>query len=60
MPITGIFKQLKKVGYQGVCSLEYEIDADDPLPGMQKSFAYMRGVMAGATPMPVSVTLTQT
>ncbi len=47
LPIPAIFKQLKKVGYQGVCSLEYEIDADDPLPGMQKSFAYMRGVMAG-------------
>lgn len=47
LPITGIFKELKKVKYQGVCSLEYEIDADDPLPGMMKSFAYMRGVMAG-------------
>jgi len=47
MPIPAIFKQLKKQGYQGVCSLEYEIDADDPLPGMMKSFAYMRGVLAG-------------
>ena len=27
--------------------LEYEINADNPLPGMQKSFAYMRGVLAG-------------
>jgi sugar phosphate isomerase/epimerase len=47
IPIPEIFKQLKKVGYQGVCSLEYEIFADDPMPGMQKSFAYMRGVLAG-------------
>lgn len=47
IPIPAIFKQLKKIGYQGVCSLEYEIDADDPMPGMQKSFAYMRGVLAG-------------
>jgi sugar phosphate isomerase/epimerase len=47
MPIVAIFKQLKKVSYPGVCSLEYEIDGDDPMPGMQKSFAYMRGVLAG-------------
>lgn len=47
MPIPAIFRQLIKQGYQGVCSLEYEIDADNPFPGMQKSFAYMRGVIAG-------------
>ena len=47
LPIAAIFRQLKKQGYQGVCSLEYEIDADDPMPGMQKSFSYMRGVLAG-------------
>jgi hypothetical protein len=28
-------------------NLEYEIDAKDPLPGMQRSFAYMRGVLSG-------------
>jgi hypothetical protein len=27
--------------------LEYEINADNPVPGMEKSFAYMRGVLAG-------------
>jgi sugar phosphate isomerase/epimerase len=47
LPIPAIFRQLKKQNYQGVCSLEYEINGDDPLPGMQKSFAYMRGVLAG-------------
>ena len=47
LPIPALFKQLIKIGYQGVCSLEYEIDADNPFPGMQKSFAYMRGVVAG-------------
>ncbi len=47
LPIVALFKQLKKQNYQGVCSLEYEIDGDDPVPGMQKSFAYMRGVLAG-------------
>jgi hypothetical protein len=33
--------------YQGHVNLEYEIDAADPLPGMQRSFAYMRGVLEG-------------
>ena len=47
LPIPALFRQLKKQGYTGVCSLEYEIDADDPIVGMQKSFAYMRGVLAG-------------
>ena len=47
IPIAAIFKQLKKVGYKGVCSLEYEIDAFDPTPGMVKSFAHMRGILAG-------------
>jgi sugar phosphate isomerase/epimerase len=47
LPIPGIFKALRKIGYSGTCSLEYEIDEDDPVPGMRRSFAYMRGVLAG-------------
>jgi sugar phosphate isomerase/epimerase len=47
LPIVGIFKQLHKMNYTGGVMLEYEIHADDPMLGMQKSFAYMRGVMAG-------------
>lgn len=47
MPIPSIFKELKRMNYQGGVMLEYEIEGDDPLPGMQKSFAYMRGVLAG-------------
>jgi sugar phosphate isomerase/epimerase len=47
MPITGIFKQLQKIGYQGSVNLEYEINGDNPLPGMKNSFSYMRGVLAG-------------
>jgi sugar phosphate isomerase/epimerase len=47
LPIVAIFKELKKMNYQGGVMLEYEVDGDDPLPGMQKSFAYMRGVLAG-------------
>lgn len=47
MPIPAIFRQLMAMNYPGYVNLEYEIDADDPLPGMQRSFAYMRGVLAG-------------
>jgi sugar phosphate isomerase/epimerase len=42
-----LFRALIKIGYSGHVGLEYEIDADDPLPGMLQSFAYMRGVLAG-------------
>lgn len=48
MPIPAIFRQLIAMKYPGCVNLEYEIDADDPLPGMQRSFAYMRGVLAGS------------
>ncbi len=47
MPVAEIFRQLVAMGYQGSVNLEYEIDADDPLPGMKQSFAYMRGVLSG-------------
>ena len=42
-----MFAFLTKAGYKGGVMLEYEINADAPLPGMIKSFAYMRGVLAG-------------
>jgi sugar phosphate isomerase/epimerase len=42
-----LFRALIKIGYQGHVGLEYEIDVDNPLPGMLQSFAYMRGVLAG-------------
>ena len=47
MPIRRIFEQLDKMKYPGYVNLEYEIDANNPLPGMKQSFAYMRGVLAG-------------
>jgi len=47
LPIVGIFQQLRKMRYTGGVMLEYEIHESDPLMGMQKSLAYMRGVMAG-------------
>jgi sugar phosphate isomerase/epimerase len=43
----GLFRALLQTGFTGHVGLEYEIDVDNPLPGMQQSFAYMRGVLAG-------------
>jgi sugar phosphate isomerase/epimerase len=47
MPTAEIFRQLEKMNYPGYVNLEYEIEPDNPMPGMQQSFAYMRGVIAG-------------
>ena len=47
MPVRGIFQALIKTKYKGWVDLEYEIHADDPMPGVIGSFAYMRGVLAG-------------
>ena len=47
LPIRELFQTLIKTGYKGNVDLEYEINADDPMPGVVESFAYMRGVLAG-------------
>ena len=47
MPVKKIFEALVAIKYPGFVDLEYEIAADDPMPGVSNSFAYMRGVLAG-------------
>jgi len=47
MPVPAIFRQLVNMKYPGNVDLEYEIMENDPMPGVIKSFAYMRGVIAG-------------
>ncbi len=47
IPIPEIFEQLRSMRYDGSVNLEYEIEPDNPLPGMKQSFSYMRGVLAG-------------
>jgi sugar phosphate isomerase/epimerase len=47
MPIREIFEALIKINYPGWVDLEYEVHADDPMPGVTESFAYMRGALAG-------------
>ena len=39
-------KMLRKVGYEGVCSLEHERNMKDPFIGIAESIGYFRGVIA--------------
>ena len=47
MPVPQIFKALIQTNYKGFVDLEYEVHAEDPMPGVISSFAYMRGVLSG-------------
>ena len=39
-------KSVIGLDYKGALSLEYEADANDPLPGMMESFGYVKGILA--------------
>jgi sugar phosphate isomerase/epimerase len=47
MPVRQIFETLIATKYKGFVDLEYEVHADDPMPGVTSSFAYMRRVLTG-------------
>ncbi len=47
MPVRAIFQALIETKYEGNVDLEYEINGENPMPGVVESFAYMRGVLAG-------------
>ena len=59
IPIASVFRALQTIKYPGYVNLEYEIHAKDPLPGMQISFAHMRGVIAGLAESSVAATPSQ-
>jgi inosose dehydratase len=44
--LVAVAKALLEVKYPYHVALEYEADADNPLPGMTESFAYLRGILA--------------
>ncbi len=44
--IPRVLKTLLEIDFKGHVALEYESDANDPLPGMRESFGYIRGVLA--------------
>jgi sugar phosphate isomerase/epimerase len=47
MPVRQIFEALSAIQYKDFVDLEYEVHADDPMPGVIASFSYMRGVLSG-------------
>lgn len=40
-----LVKALNKINYQGICSLEYEKDMNDPLAGIAESIGYFKAVI---------------
>jgi inosose dehydratase len=44
--IPKVVATLRKIKYSGKCSLEFEKDMKDPLPGIAESIGYFKGVMA--------------
>jgi sugar phosphate isomerase/epimerase len=44
--IPKVIETLRKIKYSGKCSLEFEKDMSDPLPGIAESIGYLKGVMA--------------
>ena len=44
--IPKVVSALRKINYSGKCSLEFEKDMNDPLPGITESIGYFKGVMA--------------
>jgi len=47
IPFRAIFEALAANNYKGFVDLEYEINGENPMPGVIESFAYMRGVLSG-------------
>jgi len=43
--IPKVVSSLRKIKYNGICSLEFEKDMKDPLPGIAESIGYFKGVM---------------
>jgi len=44
--IPKVVASLREINYTGKCSLEFEKDMKDPLPGIEESIGYFKGVMA--------------
>ncbi|MFT3701896.1 MAG: sugar phosphate isomerase/epimerase [Agriterribacter sp.] len=42
----GFVKALRSIGYKGSCSIEFEKDMSDAVPGIAESVGYLKGVMS--------------
>jgi sugar phosphate isomerase/epimerase len=47
LDIVALLKALEKIRFKGQAGIEYEINAEDPFPGIRESMAYLRGALAG-------------
>lgn len=47
IPFREIFQALIDIKYPGYVDLEYEINGNNPMPGVIESYAYMRGMLTG-------------
>src|ERR1700722_1846638 len=47
LDIPGLGRAVIKIRYAGYCSIEHEMDMNDPLPGVAESAGYFRGVQNG-------------
>lgn len=47
IPFREIFQALADIKYPGYVDLEYEINGNNPMPGVIESFAYMHGMLTG-------------
>ncbi len=47
LDIAGLVKALRRIRYSGYCSIEHEMDMNDPLPGIAESAGYFRGLLKG-------------
>lgn len=47
LDIGGVVKTLTRIRYTGYCSIEHEMDMNDPLPGIAEAAGYFRGVVKG-------------
>ena len=45
LDIPGLVKTLRRIRYSGVCSIEHEMDMNDPVPGIAESAGFFRGVL---------------
>lgn len=43
---NALISALNKVNYKGICSIEFEKDMTDPLPGIAESTGFFKGVLA--------------
>ena len=43
-----VVESLRKIKYQGMCSIEFEKDMTDPLPGIAESVGYFKGIIVGS------------